>query len=161
MKHTPSGKALTDMILTLLRLNSEIIAEGDRMTKDLRLSSSRWQIVAQVVHSGEMLTVSQIARNMGLHRQTVQPQVDAMADDGLVVFAENPHHRRSKLVHTTPSGRRAYREALRRQVGWANRAVRGVSADSLTQANATLQLLLGRLQTPSSHPLRPASGSAR
>jgi DNA-binding MarR family transcriptional regulator len=148
MKHTAAAKAWTDLILTLLRLNSEIVADGDRMTKDLRLSSSRWQIIAQVVHSGEALSVSQIARNMGLQRQTVQLQVDAMAHDGLVAFAENPHHRRSKLVHTTPAGRSAYREALRRQVGWANRTVRGISAKSLTQANATLQLILGRLQTP-------------
>lgn len=145
MQHTPAAKAWTDLILTLLRLNSEIVADGDRLTKDLRLSSSRWQLIAQVVNSGETLTVSQIARNMGLQRQTVQLQIDAMAGDGLVIFAENPHHRRSKLVHATAAGRKAYREALRRQVGWANRTVHGLSAKSLTQANTTLRVLLERL----------------
>lgn len=148
MQHTPAAKAWTDLVLTLLRLNSEIITDGDRMTKDLRLSSSRWQIIAQVVHSGETLIVSQIARNMGLQRQTVQLQVDAMAGDGLLAFVDNPHHRRSKLVHTTAAGRTAYREALRRQVGWANRTVRGMSAKSIAQANETLQAVLERLQTP-------------
>ena len=149
MQHTPAAKAWTDLILTLLRINSEIVADGDRMTNDQRLSSSRWQIIAQVVHAGEAATVSQIARNMGLQRQTVQLQVDAMAGDGLVAFADNPHHRRSKLVQTTAAGRSAYREALRRQVGWANRTVRGLSAKSLTQANSTLQVLLERLQAAS------------
>jgi DNA-binding MarR family transcriptional regulator len=149
MQHTPAAKAWTDLILTLLRLNSDIVADGDRMTKDLSLSSSRWQIIAQIVHSGETLTVSQIARSMGLQRQTVQLQVDAMAGDKLVVFAENPHHRRSKLVHTTAAGRSAYREALRRQVGWANRTVRGMPAKSLIQANETLKIILERLQTAS------------
>jgi DNA-binding MarR family transcriptional regulator len=148
MEHTPAAKAWTALTLTLLRLNSEIIADGDRMTKDLRLSSSRWQIIAQMVHSGEMLIVSQLARNMGLQRQTVQLQVDAMVRDGLLVFVENPHHRRSKLVHTTAAGRKAYREALRRQVGWANHTSRDLSAKALMQANATLQTVLERLQAP-------------
>jgi DNA-binding MarR family transcriptional regulator len=150
MQHTPAAKAWTDLILTLLRLNSEIVADGDRLTKDLKLSSSRWQLIAQVANSGETLTVSQIARNMGLQRQTVQLQIDAMAGDGLVVFAENPNHRRSKLVRATAAGRKAYREALRRQVGWANRTVHGLSAKSLTQANTTLRTLLERLQATAS-----------
>jgi DNA-binding MarR family transcriptional regulator len=146
MTHTPAAKAWTELVLTMLRLNSAIVSEGDRMTKDLRLSASRWQIIAQVVHGDEALTVSQIARNMGLQRQTVQLQVDAMAHDGLVVFAENPRHRRSKLVQTSAAGRAAYREVSRRQVGWANRAARGLSAKAIGQANATLTVLLERLQ---------------
>lgn len=116
------------------------------MTKDLRLSSARWQILGQIAHAGETLSVSQIARNMGLQRQTVQPQVDAMAHDGLVEFADNPRHQRAKLVLMTAAGRAAYRAALRRQVGWSNRTARGIPAKTLTQANDTLRTLLERLQ---------------
>jgi DNA-binding MarR family transcriptional regulator len=115
------------------------------MTKDLGLSSARWQIFGQIFHSDETLSVSQIARNMGLQRQTVQPQVDAMAKDGLVEFADNPHHMRAKLVRMTAAGRKAYRAALRRQVGWSNRTVHGISAKSLALANETLRNLLERM----------------
>ncbi len=146
MTHTPAAKAWTELILTIFRLNSEIISAGDRMTKDLRLSSSRWQICAQVAHGNETLTVSQIARNMGLQRQTIQLQVDAMVKAGLLAFAENPHHQRAKLVRLTPAGQKAYREALRRQVGWANGTVRRMPAKALVEANATLQELLERLR---------------
>ena len=147
MTHTPAAKAWTELILTIFRLNSEIISAGDRMTKDLRLSSSRWQICGQVVQGNEALTVSQIARNMGLQRQTIQLQVDAMAKDGLLAFADNPHHQRAKLVRLTAAGQKAYREALRRQVGWSNGTVHRMPVKTLAQANATLQELLERLQT--------------
>lgn len=146
MTHTAAAKAFTDLILTAFRLNSEIISAGDRMTKDLQLTSARWQLLGQIAHGNESLSVSQIARNMGLQRQTVQPQVDAMAHDGLVEFAENPHHRRAKLVLMTTAGRAAYRAALRRQVGWSNRISRGISAKTLMQANDTMRTLLERLQ---------------
>jgi DNA-binding MarR family transcriptional regulator len=146
MTHTAAAVALTDLVLTVFRLNSELIASGDRMTKDLRLSSARWQILGQIAHGDETLTVSQIARNMGLQRQTVQPQVDALVKDGLLEFFDNPHHRRAKLIRMTTAGRRAYREALRRQVGWSNGIARGISAKTLTQTNETLRTLLERLQ---------------
>jgi DNA-binding MarR family transcriptional regulator len=146
MTHTAAAEAFTHLILTVFRLNSELIAAGDRMTKNLRLSSARWQILGQIAHGNETLTVSQIARNMGLQRQTVQPQVDALVKDGLVEFTDNPHHRRAKLIRMTTPGRRAYRETLRRQVGWSNDIARGISAKTLTQTDQTMQTLLERLQ---------------
>jgi len=146
LTRTAAAKAFTDLVLTLFRLNSEIVSTGDRMTKDLQLTSARWQICGQIEHAGESLSVSQIARKMGLQRQTVQPQVDAMAKDGLLTFADNPRHQRAKLVLMTTAGRTAYRSALRRQVVWSNRISRGISAKTLAQTNDTMRELLERLQ---------------
>ena len=146
MTHTASAKALTDLILTVFRLNSELLSAGDRFTKDLKLTSARWQIFGQIGRNNEPRTASQIARNMGLHRQTVQPLVDALAADGLLEFFDNPNHRRAKLIRMTTSGKKAYAEALRRQVEWSNRAARGISAKSLTEASGVLRALIERLQ---------------
>ena len=142
--HTAAARAFTQLILTVFRLDSELLSAGDRFTKDLRLTSARWQIFGQIAN--DAITASQIARNMGLHRQTVQPLVDALAHDGLVEFAENPNHRRAKLIRMTATGRRAYTEALLRQVEWSNRIVAGVPTKQLALANETLRELLGRLQ---------------
>lgn len=147
VNHTAAAKAYTELILTVFRLNSELVSAGDKLTKDLGLSSARWQIFGQIGHGDDALTVSQIARNMGLQRQTVQPQVDLLAADGLVELVENPNHRRAKLVRMTAAGKRAYREALRRQVGWSNRTARGVPAKTLEQTNDLLRELLKRLQS--------------
>lgn len=143
-KHTAAATALTQLVLSIFRLNSELISAGDRMTKDLRLTSARWQIFGAI--SNEELTASQIARNMGLNRQAVQPLVDALADDGLVELVDNPNHRRAKLIRMTAEGRKSYLEALNRQVTWSNELSAGLPDKSLLAANALLRELLQRLQ---------------
>ena len=142
--HTPQAKALTQLVLTIFRVHSDLISAGDRMTKDLRLTSARWQIFGAI--GNEELTASQIARNMGLNRQAVQPLVDALADDGLVEFIENPNHRRAKLIRMTPAGRKSYVEALNRQVTWSNGLSFGLAEKNLLAANSLLRELLARLQ---------------
>ncbi|MGA2396290.1 MAG: MarR family transcriptional regulator [Candidatus Lustribacter sp.] len=143
-RHSASAKAITQLILTVFRLNSELVLAGDRLTKDLRLTSARWQIFGQL--GSDALTASQIARNMSLNRQNVQPLVDALERDGLVEFVPNPNHRRAKLIRMTSAGRRAYHEALARQVDWSNRFADGLPAKDLVRANEVLRELVGRLQ---------------
>jgi DNA-binding MarR family transcriptional regulator len=131
-------------VLSVFRLNSELVVAGDRLTKDLRLTSARWQIFAEI-NTAE-LTASQIARNMGIYRQAVQPLVDALADDGLVELVPNPNHRRAKLIRMTAAGRKSYDAALRRQVAWANDISAGLVVKNLVAANKLLRELQRRLQ---------------
>ena len=147
MNRSAAGKAYTELVLATLRLNSELISAGDALTKDLGLSSARWQIFGQIARTPDPLTVSQLARDMGVQRQNVQPQVDLLVADGLVDLIENPNHRRAKLVRMSTAGQRAYREADRRQVVWSNRVARGLSVDELKVANELLREILHRLQT--------------
>jgi DNA-binding MarR family transcriptional regulator len=142
-ERTAAAVALTQLVLSVFRLNSELITSGDRMTKDLRLSSARWQIFGAISH--EELTASQIARNMGLYRQAVQPLVDALADDGLVEFIPNPNHQRAKLIRMTVAGRKSYVEALARQAAWANDIATGISEKKLTAATTLLRELQRRV----------------
>src|SRR6266849_7038186 len=102
--HTPAGKALTDLILEVFRLHGLLLAAGDRLTHPLGLSSARWQVLGAIQIAGEPLPVAHIARQMGLTRQSVQRTVDLLAQEGLIAFADNPHHRRAKLVGFTPRG---------------------------------------------------------
>jgi len=55
---------------------------------------------------GGPATVPELARVRLVSRQYVQQLVDELAKDGLVAFADNPSHRRSKLVVVTTKGRR-------------------------------------------------------
>lgn len=56
------------------------------------------------------LTVPQIAQMRPTSRQRMQRLADELAAEGLVRFADNPKHRRSKLVQLTPKGVARYRE---------------------------------------------------
>jgi len=131
-RHIPAGKAVTDLILETFRLNGRFLSAGDRLTRDLGLSSARWQVMGAIANTP--LPVAQIARNMGLTRQGVQRIADVLAEEDLVEFTLNPNHQRAKLVTLTPHGREVLQEVSRRQMGWANELAKGLSVSELEAA---------------------------
>jgi DNA-binding MarR family transcriptional regulator len=60
------------------------------------------------------LTVPQIARMRPVSRQRMQKLSDALADEGLVEFIDNPKHQRSKLVQLMPAGYDYYHQNMDR-----------------------------------------------
>ena len=82
---------------------------------------------------------------MGLTRQAVQRVANDLAKEGLVAFAENPDHKRAKLVSTTDSGAAVLAEVQRRQIAWSNRLSRGLTPAAVEQAQAVLRELRERL----------------
>ncbi|CAM5790265.1 MULTISPECIES: MarR family winged helix-turn-helix transcriptional regulator [Brevibacillus] len=118
-KLNPNGKAFTDLILEIFRLNGRLLEAGDRLTQPVGLSSARWQILGVVEHGP--ITVAHVARIMGLTRQSVQQTANSLEKEGLIEFLENPHHRRSKLMAMTPEGRKALDYTQEQHAVWANK----------------------------------------
>src|ERR1700743_3237304 len=117
--------ALTALILDVFRFNGALIAAGDRLVADLGLTSARWQVLGAIALSPAAEPVARLARAMGLHRQGVQRIVNELEQEGIVVFDDNPHHRRARLVRLTRKGETLYREADRRQKPWARDLAKG------------------------------------
>lgn len=143
-RRTQPGAALTDLILETFRLNGRLLAAGDGLTSDLGLSSARWQVIGAIEEAP--LPVAQIARNMGLTRQAVQRVANVLAEDGLVEFAENPDHRRAKLVCLTGDGREVLEEIGKRQTAWSNNLATGFTRKSIEDALKVLREVRDRLE---------------
>jgi DNA-binding MarR family transcriptional regulator len=143
--HSRAGAAFTVLVLETFRLNGRLLAAGDKLTKELGLTSARWQVLGTLRHAEAPIPVPRIARHMGLQRQSVQRIVDLLSEQGFVRFAENPNHRRAKLVVLTPRGRAAVESARRLQVGWANDIAEGLDAAELDSAVAVVRELRRRL----------------
>lgn len=141
---TSGGQYFTEILLETFRLNGRLLDAGDRMTKDLGLSSARWQVLSTI--DQDSLTVAEIARRMGLRRQSVQRTVNSLRADGFVVLAPNPNHRRAKLVQITDPGDEALRAAFRRQTAWANDLAVGIEEDDLDRALKVMASLRQRLE---------------
>jgi DNA-binding MarR family transcriptional regulator len=122
---TPQGEALTDLILHTFRVNGDLISHGDRIASEFRQSSARWQVLGAI--DADSGTVPDIARAMGLTRQSVQRTVDLLKADGLVEYLDNPAHRRSKLVVMTGKGRKTYEAISSKQVDWVNQVARDMN----------------------------------
>ena len=142
---TPAGDAYTNLIHEILRIHGRILAAGDRLTNDLRLTSARWQVLG-AIHSGGSATVAKIARNMGLQRQSVQRVVDLLVEEGLIELVTNPDHARAKLAQLTAAGRNKLRKVDQRQVGWADRIARDMSPKAIAAAASILRQLRERLE---------------
>jgi DNA-binding MarR family transcriptional regulator len=139
-----AGSALTALVLEVFRLNGRLLAAGDRLTRPVRQSSARWQVLGAIDHAP--LTVSQIARAMGLTRQSVQRTADRLNAERLVSYADNPAHRRAKLVRLTAEGRSVLDWITERQVPWVNRLA-GMSDTDLTKGLELLRVVRERLES--------------
>jgi DNA-binding MarR family transcriptional regulator len=140
MTRTPAADALTALMLEIFRVNGALLAAGNELTEPDGQTSARWQVLGAVT---EPRTVSDIARMMGLARQSVQRTADLLAGDGLVELVDNPAHRRAKLVRLTPVGEKVLRRISARQVEWSNQlaAAMGTSERRILDAVAVIRAL--------------------
>jgi len=106
-------------------------------------SRARWEVLMAI---GSGRTVPQIARRMGMARQSVQRIADLLAEARLVRFEPNPDHRRSPLLRTTEEGSRL-RERLERQLrGWEQTVEELVESEDLETALVVLRAIRSGLE---------------
>lgn len=143
---TPAGAAISELILTVFRLNGRFLAAGDRLVGEFGLTSARWQILGAVAMYPMPETVARLARNMGLQRQGVNRIVNELASEGFLEFRDNPHHRSAKLVVMTAKGTRALNASMRVQAPWVNELGHGLDAKTIKAAHKLLKELQQRLE---------------
>jgi DNA-binding MarR family transcriptional regulator len=148
---TPEGEAATRVILSIFRANGLLLTAGDLLAADEGLTAARWQVLGAVALAERPLTVPQVARRMGLTRQSVHATVARLAREGLLTLAPNVDHRRSPLVCLTERGRATYAATDRRQTGWVNRLAGGIGRTDLETTARVLDELCRRLEPSERH----------
>ncbi len=140
---TDAGEAVTDLILDVFRLNGRLLVAGDRLVAELGLTSARWQVLGAIAYAERPETVAWHARSMGLHRQGIQRIVNELANEGIVDFQTNPHHKRAHLIILTAKGQKLFEAAVAVQAPWVN----NLSKDLKLKDIATAQRIIGQLKT--------------
>lgn len=146
MKRTPSGEALTKLMLDLFRLTSLALTAGDRLVARLELTSARWQVLGAIVGAERSQPVAWLARDLGANRQNVQRIINDLKRDGLVTFAANPHHKRAQLVMLTDKGKRAFKSAMDLQAPWVDDLADGVTVKDLEVVHRVMRTLREKLE---------------
>ena len=141
---TPRGQLFTSLLLEVFRLNGALLEAGDELTKPVGLTSARWLVMGVVEHGP--VPVANVARIMGLSRQTVQQTANGLERDGFIEFVDNPHHRRAKLMQMTEKGRKALEYVSQQQAVWANRVGGKHPQEDLERALEVLKGLRGSLE---------------
>ena len=139
------NRETNELIVEVFRLNGLLISTADKWVAKFGLTGARWQVMGALVQTGGLETVSRLARDMGLTRQSVQRVVNEMVADGMLTFEGNPHHKRSKLVSMTPKGEKVFSAALEIQIPWVRELSEGLSKKRLADAKQVLEHIRQRL----------------
>lgn len=133
------------LVLETFRLNGALIAMGDSITAPLGLTSARWQVMGAIAEAQGSLPVASLARNMGLVRQSVQRIVGELTAVGLARLADNPHHKRAKLVQLTAEGAELFDQVNANWLPLAERLLSDISAEETERCVALLRVLRDRV----------------
>ena len=85
---TPEGDALTALVLPAFALNGEFLEAAAVITAPHELTPARWQVLGAVLE--EPLPVAEIARRVGLTRQSVQRVANDVVAQGWARWQPNP-----------------------------------------------------------------------
>ena len=104
--------------------------------------------VLESVIDGGPQTVPQVARVRPVTRQHIQSLVNALLDSGYVEYAENPAHKRSKLVQATERGMREFRSMRERETGVFRRIPIDLTPAEMQGATRVLHDLIDTFDGP-------------
>lgn len=149
---TPTAHALSTLIETIFRVNGLILKIGEDLTRPTGQTSARWQVLGSL--SQGPASVPQVARRMGLTRQSVQRVADILAFEGLIVFQENPDHKRSKLLELTSKGQIVSSAIQKAALHWRNGMGKILGKSDLRKANKLLVKIEETIRKKTSKPVQ-------
>ncbi|MDN5860731.1 MAG: MarR family transcriptional regulator [Pseudonocardia sp.] len=152
---TDAAAAGTELVLDVFRINGLFLAAGDDLAIAEGLTSARWQVLGAIALAHAPLPVPQIARRMGLTRQSVQASVNRLVADEMLAAEPNADHARSPLFGLTERGAAAYERLTIAQQDWIATLTADLPAADLQAASRVLRTLSARLTgttaTPQPH----------
>src|SRR5919112_83868 len=113
---------------------------GDALTRPLGQTEVRWAVMS--VLSGGARTVPQVARRLGVTRQSVQRVANLLAAEGLIESAPNPDNARSPLFRLSKRGVEVLTAITRAADPWLRRVGEEFSLDDLRRAREALAVLM-------------------
>lgn len=156
---TPSrttDDAFQDVLLAMFRLHGHVLHAADVMSADAGLSGARWQVMKVVARRA--MTVSQVARRLGLQRQSVQRTADALCEQGLAEVLPNVDHQRAGLLTLSAAGHRTLETLAVRQGAWLGRCLQGTTRAELDRVAASLAGLAERVEAATACEQPPSAG---
>lgn len=137
--------AFSHLMQECFRINRRLVTAAGQLTTGSGITGAQWGVLGAFGGADEPLTVAQAARRLGLARQGVQRVADLLEDKGLIVYEQNPNHRRAKLAKVTAEGRTLLKQLQIRQSHWVRHAADDLNIEQLEAATELVRHIGQRL----------------
>lgn len=146
---TREQELLSALAKTVFRLNGQLVAVGEVLAIPSGMTGAWWQVLGTVLRTP--MSVSDIAREIGVTRQSVQRIADLLVEGRLAEYRSNPAHRRAKLLTPTDAGRTAVRRITPGHAAFAARLAEEMGVAAMEEALGAVRRVseaLERLEGP-------------
>ena len=145
VQRTAKGELLNSIIHETFQFNGTLLERGNEIAKPFGLTSARWQVLSAIDLEGRPLTVSQIARRMGLTRQAVHRVINDLTKLGMVTSSPNLDHKRSLLFSLSELGAESLQNTENVQMTIVNQIAEVCSLDQLNDALRLMEIIKKRV----------------
>lgn len=122
---------LSTLALSVFSLNGRFLSIAESIATQAGLTATRWQVLGAVIESP--LTQAEIARQMGITRQSVQRTSKQLIEEGLLEPLENPSHRKAMLLQPTQKGHNALSKITPFHTAYAEQLVNELGEDRMAE----------------------------
>ena len=136
---TREQELMSAVAKTTFRLHGQLVAIGEELARPSGMTGASWQVLAAVLRTP--LSVADIAREIGVTRQSVQRIADLLVTEGLAGYQPNPRHRRAKLLAPTSAGREAIRRIAPGHAAFATRLAGELGVATIEETLAAVRRL--------------------
>ena len=113
------------------------------------LSDMEMTVLTAVFEAQQSPTVPRIGRSLGHPRQVIQRAANALVEQGLITFQDNPDHKRANLLVITDKGKQLKRTTKTETDKIAASILRAVDADAVREATRLLNKIRHQLESHS------------
>ena len=136
----PHAEEVDRLVADVLECAGALRRYGDALTRPLGQTEVRWAVMS--VLSGGARTVPQVARRLGVTRQSVQRIANLLAAECLIESATNPDNARSPLFSLSERGEAILTEITQAADPWLRHVSKELSLDDLRRARGALAILM-------------------
>jgi DNA-binding MarR family transcriptional regulator len=138
----PMGRKLVG---ELLRAGARIEASRNALLSGFGMTGPRLRVMKMIRRRKQPRTVAQLARAIGVARQTLQETVHDLVDSGLLNLEPNAFDRRAPIVTLTPRGEACLDQLLPLEQRWLADLTRGFDERVMAQTEWVVRCLRERL----------------
>ncbi|HYD55316.1 MAG TPA: MarR family transcriptional regulator [Burkholderiales bacterium] len=137
---TPAAQRFARFVADVYELAGELERCGETVAGSVGQTGARWKVLSAASVGGQ--TVAQLARRLGLARQSVQRVADALEDDGLLAYRPNPDHQRAPYAELSAAGQRTLARLSAAAAQWEGPLAARLDGHALQAAREFTQALV-------------------